>query len=176
MSSVLKAVYSHLDCLVDGIDAVKKAGLRDQTTVMSPLPRHEIEQMLYEGKPSPVRWFTMFGALFGGFSGPALASLSHLNWPMIIPGGKPLVSIPPFVIITFECTVLFGSIFTMLGLLLTCRLPATKLRPEMEDPRYSDDHFGLVVEGLSGDQAEKLKATLHQTGAIEVSAKEDGHA
>lgn len=176
MSSVVKAVYAHLDCLVDGIDAVKKAGLRDQATVTAPLPRHEIEELMYDKKPSPVRWFTLCGAFFGGTCGPALASLSHLNWPMIIPGGKPLVSVPTFVVITFECTVLFGCLFTLIGMLITARLPTFKTRPELKDPRFSDDHFGLVVEGLSADQADKLKATLQHSGAIEVSAKEDAHA
>lgn len=170
MSSVVKAVYAHLDCLVDGVDAVKKAGLRDQALVMAPLPRHEIEELMYDRKPSPVRWFTMTGAITGFTCGPALASLSHLNWPMIIPAGKPLVSVPAFIVITFECTVLFGCLFTLIGLLVNCGLPARKLRPEVKDPRFSDDHFGIVVEGLAPDQAEKLKATLHHTGAIEVSA------
>lgn len=176
MSSVVKAVYAHLDCLVDGVDAVKKAGLRSQATVIAPLPRHEIEEMMYDRKPSPVRWFTLTGAIIGFICGPSLASISHLNWPMIIPAGKPLVSVPTWVVITFECTVLFGCIFTMIGLLIHCGLPARKLRPEVKDPRFSDDHFGIVVEGLAADQAEKLKATLHHTGAIEVSAKEDAHA
>lgn len=176
MSSVVKAVYAHLDSLVDGIDAVKKAGLREQATVIAPLPRHEVEEMMYDRRPSPVRWFTMTGAFVGFIGGPALASLSHLNWPMIIPAGKPLVSVPTWIVITFECTVLFGCLFTMIGMLVTSGLPARKLRPEVKDPRFSDDHFGLVVEGLPADQAEKLKATLHHTGAIEVSAKEDAHA
>ena len=176
MSSVVKAVYAHLDSLVDGIDAMKRAGLRDQVTVMAPLPRHEIDLMLYEGRPSPVRWFTMVGAFFGGTSGFALCSLSHLNWPMIIPAGKPLVSIPPFIILTFESTVMWGSLFTLVGMLLTCGLPARKLPEEIKDPRFSDDHFGIVVVGLSTDQAETVKASLHHSGAIEVSAKESAHA
>ena len=31
------------------------------------LPRHDLEHVIYEGEsPSPVRWFTLTGALFGG--------------------------------------------------------------------------------------------------------------
>lgn len=175
MSTMVKGVYAHLDCLVDGIDALKKAGHTD-LTVVSPLPRHEIEHLLYEGKPSPVRWFTMTGALFGGSSGFTLASITHLNWPMIVPAGKPLVSIPAFMVITFECTVLFGCIFTLIGMLVHCRLPALKLPEAVQDPRFSDDHFGLVVGGLGKDQADKVRSTLSHTGAIEVEATEDGHA
>lgn len=176
MSTVVKAVYAHLDCLVDGVDAVKKAGLRENATVIAPLPRHEIEELMYDRRPSPVRWFTMCGAIFGFVCGPALASISHLNWPMIIPAGKPLVSIPTWIVICFECTVLFGCLFTLAGLLLTAGLPARKLRKEIQDPRFSDDHFGIIVDNLAADQAEKLKATLHHTGAVEVSAREEANA
>lgn len=174
MSTTVKGVYAHLDCLVDGIDAVKKAGAKDQMTVVAPLPRHEIEHLLYEGRPSPVRWFTMCGALFGGTMGFSLASITHLNWPMIIPAGKPLVSIPAFIVITFESTVLWGCLFTFVGMLLNCKLPAMKLNHAIKDPRFSDDHFGIVVEGVSGEQAGKIKSALSHTGAIEVT--EGSHA
>jgi hypothetical protein len=30
---------------------------------------------------------------------------------MINPGGKPVVSLPPFAVIMFECTILFGALF-----------------------------------------------------------------
>ena len=46
---------------------------------MSPLPRHDLEEAIYKGKPSPVRWFTMTGAIFGGTMGFSLASITHLN-------------------------------------------------------------------------------------------------
>ena len=59
----VKSVFAHLDCLVDGIDALQKADIND-FTVTAPLPRHEIEELIYKGKPSPVRWFTLCGAIF----------------------------------------------------------------------------------------------------------------
>ena len=58
----IKGVFAHLDCLVEGIDQLKQAGL-DDFIVTSPLPRHEIEEQIYCGKPSPVRWFTLCVAL-----------------------------------------------------------------------------------------------------------------
>lgn len=171
----LKGVYAHLDCLVDAIDALKRAGHRD-FAVTAPLPRHEIEHLIYEGRPSPVRWFTMTGALFGGISGFALCSLTHLNWPMIIPAGKPLVSIAPFIVITFEMTVLWGCLFTLVGLLWTCGLPARKLPRELEDSRLSDDLFGLVVNGLSAAERDDVREILNRTGAIEIDGMEVAHA
>jgi hypothetical protein len=173
MSTSVKGVYAHLDCLIDSIAALKQAGHKD-LIVTAPLPRHEIEELIYEGEPSPVRWFTLFGALFGGSAGFILCSLSHMNWPMIIPAGKPLVSIPPFIIITFEATVLFGCMFTLIGLLWHCRLPmgADEI-PEIDDPRLSDDAFAIVVRGLDSTAASSVRATLTNNGAVEVSGGTD---
>jgi hypothetical protein len=133
--STLKAVYAHLDSLVDAIAGLKRQGLKaGDMAVMAPLPRHEIEELLYEGEPSPVRWFTMCGAIFGGASGFTLCALTQVNWPMIIPAGKPLVSIPCFIIITFECTVLWASFLTLAGLIVNCRLPGFSLPKQVQDP------------------------------------------
>jgi hypothetical protein len=167
----IKGVYAHLDCLVEGIDALQRAGF-SQIIVTSPTPRHEIEELIYKGKPSPVRWFTLTGALFGGTSGFTLASLTHVNWPMIIPAGKPLVSVPAFMVITFEATILMGCLFTLIGLLAMCRLPAYDLQIEVTDPRFSDDCFGLVVNGLTKADAGRVLQILKDTGAIDIGAGE----
>lgn len=171
----VKSVFAHLDCLVDAIDQLKKAGFTNMV-VTAPLPRHEIEEQLYEGKPSPVRWFTLCGALFGGTSGFSVASLTHANWPMIIPAGKPLVSVPAFIVITFESTILMGSLFTLVGMILMCGLPSRKLQIEVQDPRFSDDHFGIVVNGLAPRDAEKVRKILHDNHAVEVTGMESAHA
>ena len=166
-NGTVKSVFAHLDSLVNAIDALKKAGVKDMV-VTAPLPRHEIEELLYEGRPSPVRWFTLCGAIFGGTFGFTLCSLTHLNWAMIIPAGKPLVSIPAFMVITFESTVLWGCLFTLAGLMLLARLPATDLQVEVQDPRFSDDVFGLVVNSLGRKQAGRVAEMLAHAGATEV--------
>jgi molybdopterin-containing oxidoreductase family membrane subunit len=164
----VKAVFENLDSLVDAIDQLKKAGLTHDMIVTSPLPRHDIEHVIYEGHaPSPIRWFTLAGALFGGTFGFSLQSITHLNWAMIIPGGKPLVSIPAFIVITFESTVLWGCLFTLVGMLLMTRLPANDLQIEVEDPRFSDDKFGLILNSLKRSQAQKAIEILQLNDAME---------
>jgi len=164
----VKAVFAHLDSLVDAIDEIKRAGLGHDIIVTSPLPRHDLEHVIYEGHaPSPVRWFTLTGALFGGSMGFALQSFTHLNWSMVIPAGKPLVSIPAFLVITFESTVLWGCLFTLFGLIFMCRLPANDLQVEVQDPRLSDDKFGFVLNSLKRSEAEKAMEILKKHGPIE---------
>ena len=78
-NSTVKAVFAHLDSLVYAIDEIKKAGLAHDLIATTPLPRHDVEHVIYKGQaPSPVRWFTLFGALFGGTMGFSLCSITHL--------------------------------------------------------------------------------------------------
>jgi len=172
----VKAVYKHLDCLVNGVQALKDAGYRPNMQVITPFPRHEVEELMYEGEPSPVRWFTLLGGAFGGTLAFTMTALMSANWPMIMPGGKPLVSVPPFIVITFEGTILWASMFTFVGMLLLTKLPARDLPKEVEDPRFSNDHFGIVLENLDEAGAAKAKSILHHSGAIEVTGGGEGAA
>ncbi|MCB9758686.1 MAG: DUF3341 domain-containing protein [Alphaproteobacteria bacterium] len=172
-SSNIKGVFAHLDTLLTGIERLRKAGYSD-FTVTSPIPRHEIEEAIYEGRPSPVRWWTLTGGLTGGTVGFTLASLSSAVWPMTLPGGKPVVSVPPFIVITFECTVLFGGLMTLLGLIFHCRLPAFNLDIEVCDPRYTLDRFGLVVHGVGAEKMGSVSELLNNAGADEVSGAAEG--
>jgi len=171
----IKAVYKHLDSLMEGIAALKRAGYRNPT-VMTPFPRHEVEDLLYEGEPSPVRWFTLLGGMTGATLAFSLASLTHANWPMILPGGKPVVSIPAFLVITFEGTILWGSLFTFTAMMLFTRLPSRGLPKAVEDPRFTNDRFGIVVENVGRGEEGKVKSILHHSGAEEVSGgSEEAH-
>jgi hypothetical protein len=168
----IKAVYAHLDALMTGIEAMKKAGVRDNMIVITPFPRHEVEDAIYEGEPSPVRWFTLMGGLFGATMAFSLTALTSANWPMILPGGKPVVSVPPFIVITFEGTILWASLFTFFAMCLFGRLPASGLPKAVEDDRFSNDHFGIIVEEVGAHEASHVKSLLRESGALEVSGGE----
>jgi hypothetical protein len=82
-------------------------------------------------------------------------------------GGKPYASIPPYTVIAFELTILFGGIFTLLGLLAVGRLPKVKLDPGYS-ARFSAEEFGVVVEVSDRDVAE-VDGLLRANAAKEVS-------
>jgi hypothetical protein len=168
VSENVKGVFPYLDDLLTAIGRVRKAGYSD-FTVVSPLPRHEIEEAIYDNEPSPVRWWTLFGGIFGGTGGFVLAAMTSAVWPMALPGGKPVVSIPPFVIITFECTVLIAGLMSLAAIIYHCRLPAFDLDVEVCDPRFSSDRFGLVVHGLDAEERKKAAQLLNDAGAEEVA-------
>ena len=168
----IKGVYQHLDSLLTGIDRLKRAGF-SEFVVQTPVPRHEIEEAVYEGRPSPVRWWVLVGACTGITMGLALTSLTHAEWPMINPGGKPVVSLVPFVVIMFECTILFGSLGNFLGLLFNAGLPAIGMDRALMDPRMSDASFGITFLGARPEDGERIAQLLQGSGAVEVTTGSD---
>jgi hypothetical protein len=149
----LLASFEHLDTTVDTIKQLRAAGIKG-ITAYAPFPEHQIEEALGY-KESPVRVFTFVGALTGAAAGFAFTIFSVQDWPLIV-GGKPLLSIPAFVVIAFEMTILFGALSTVIGLFILARIP--KFQPHVVyDPEYSSGRFGLYVDAPEGKEAEARK-------------------
>ena len=139
--SNIMAVFPAMDLLLQGIGALKEAG-HEKFLVYAPVPHHDIEHALHRPK-SPVRIFTLVGGLVGFCTGWALTIGSAMHYPLIV-GGKPVVSIPPFGVLAYILTILFGALATMIGFLINARLPQFRLAA-VYDERLSSDHYGIQV-------------------------------
>jgi hypothetical protein len=133
------------DSPLDVAETVKRLKGRGfaKLEVYSPAPFDEVEEAV-DPKPSRVRIFTLVGGLLGVVIGYAMTIWMSLDWPIMI-GGKPYAAIPTYTVIAFELTILFGAIFTLLGLLAVGRLPAFRLDAAYS-ARFSGDEFGVAVE------------------------------
>jgi Protein of unknown function (DUF3341) len=164
LASVL-GIFAHVDTTLQAIRELRAKGFAD-LTVYTPVPVEEIEEEIEHVRPlSKVRLFTVVGGVTGTATGFFLTIWSSLKWDLIT-GGKASVSIPPFIIIGFELTILFGGLATVLAILLLGRLP--KLRPSpMYDPRFTLDRFGVAV-ACPPERAQAVTALLSAAGAEEV--------
>jgi len=156
-------VFGYLDDAVRALTELKRRGYT-QLTVYSPVPRHELDAVLAK-KESPVRLFTLIGGLAGVSFGFFYAIATSLDWPLVV-GGKPIVSLPPFVVIGFETTILLGALVTVAGMLLNARLPKLGRSPGY-DKRFSNDKIGIVAFG-GPSQLEGAREVLRDAGAEEV--------
>ena len=161
-------VFDGVDSAIEAIEKLRAAGLRT-LQVFSPAPDHNLEHALHPTQ-SPVRIFTLVGGLTGAATGFALPSWTSLDWPLVT-GGKPALSIPAWVIIAFELTILLGALSTVLGLFISARLPQTK--PQfVYDPSFSSDHFGVHVQPAAGKE-EQVRSLLRDAGAVEVRERHE---
>lgn len=162
MSGVL-GIFSQSTRCTQAIQQLRQKGFRD-LIAYSPVPDHEIEAAL--DKPtSPVRFFTLTGGIIGCVAGFALTIGTSLAWPLLT-SGKPIVSMPTFVVIAFETTILFGALGNLLGFLASAGLPSRKAEG-LYDPRFSEDRFGIFIR-CDESQAQTVMDLLRAAGAEEV--------
>jgi Alternative complex III, ActD subunit len=157
------ASYEYLDSTVDAIEGLKKAGFKG-VKAYTPYPDHHIEEALGYGQ-SPVRVWALVGGLTGTATGFAFTTWTSVDWPLVV-GGKPIVSIPAYVIIAFEMTVLFGALATVIGLFILSRLPA--LKPAVVyDPEFTAGRYGVYVE-TSADRLDEARKIMNEQEPIEL--------
>jgi hypothetical protein len=160
-------VFAHVDTTVRALEELRAKGYHDLEVYM-PVPIHEISEVLERDRPvSRVRLFTLLGALTGTVSGFILTIWSAMKWNLVT-GGKPIASIPPFVVIAFELTILFGGIATLIGVVVLGRLPRFRATPAF-DPRFTNDRFGVAVN-CATERSASVREILQRSGAEEVRA------
>ena len=156
-------IFSYLDSTIETVKKLKDAGFNN-LRVFSPYPSHEIEEVMDEPE-SIVRFFTLGGAMLGAACGVGFTVLTSMDWPLSV-SAKPIVSLPPFMIIIFELTILMGALATLLGLLINSRLRHDAPR-SMYDTRFSVDKFGVMIT-CSKDGVKDVEEILSSQGAEEI--------
>jgi len=151
--------------LVAAAAQVRAAGFT-QIEAISPFPLHGIDDAI--GIPrSFIPWVTFTFGLIGFLFGTWFTWwASAVDWPLII-GGKPMWSLPAFVPIMFELTILFAALSSVGALIVVCGLP--QVDPPVIDPALSSHKFGLwVPENSEGFNSAKLEQMFRDLGAAEV--------
>jgi hypothetical protein len=132
----------------------------------TPFPVHGLEHAMGL-KRSFLPWVTFAAGMTGGGLGLFFQIwTSASSWPLNV-GGKPLVSLPAFIPVAFECTVLFAGLATAGALIAVCGLP--NLFPTILDPRLTSDKFALFVSSEDAAYNEKeFGDIMRKAGAYEV--------
>ena len=133
-------------------------------TAYAPVNLKEVEDLM-PAKFSFVRGWATAGAALGLAAFYVMCVLTSMIYGLIV-GGKPPVSNVPYVIPTYEGTILFGSISGFVaGLLYACIGP--KPLPPSYDPRFSEDCFGIEIT-CGSDERDHMSGVLKSAGAVEV--------
>lgn len=161
------AEYDTTHGIFHACEKVRDAGFR-RFDSYTPFPVHNLDKAMGLG-PSYLPWLV----LVAGISGASLAMLfmvwaSAYDYPLNI-GGKPLFSIPAFIPITFEVTILFSGLTSVFGMFFLNRMPDYH-HPLFEVGKFSkvtDDKFFILIEARDKKyDRQKVTEFLKSTGAI----------
>jgi len=151
--------------LVEAARKTRESGVEGFEAI-SPFPLHGIDEAM--GIPrSFIPWVTFVmgstGCLFGLWF---TWWTSAVNWPLII-AGKPMWSVPAFIPVIFECTILFAALSSVGALFFIAGLP--KVEPPIIDPDLTSHKFALFVpKSAKGYDGQKLEKLFKDMGASEV--------
>lgn len=168
---VLYGLYNDEEILMTAIKQIKKedAEIMD---VFTPFPVHGLDPVLGLSESR----LHIAGFLYG-MTGTTLAFgfmswVFTRDWPIIF-GGKPYFSVPAFIPITFEFTVLMAAVGMVVTFYLVCGLGPGVENPYL-DPRITDDKFCIAfdVTHSSKEEVEALSVLLERTEAEEVHTKD----
>src|SRR6188768_1066714 len=163
----LVGIFDDDDLVLNGVDKVRQSGVKIHE-VYSPFPVHGLDERLgYKRTRLPMAAF-----LFG-LTGTSLALLMQIwmlgyDWPMII-GGKNYASLPPFIPVTFELTVLLAAL-GMVGTFMIASDMKPYKWPRQFDVRSTDDKHVMAVDLAHNKSMSKaqLSQLLKEAGASEV--------
>src|ERR1700733_878754 len=176
MSGIKKFVVGCFDdenVLFTAVKNVRKAGYKIHD-VYTPYPMHGLDHALGLRETS----LHTAGFIYG-ITGTttALSGISWIlakDWPLNI-GGKPHFSLPAWIPITFELTVLFASIGMVLTFCYLCQI-APFVKKHHFHPRATDDLFVMAIECTDKTNVDDLRSFLSNNGAVEtdVQVAEEG--
>ena len=170
----LMAEFDTPGALVDAATKARLAGYR-KMDAYSPIPVEELDEALGLRRTRlPI--LVLLGGILGGIGGFSLEVwVSAVAYPMNV-GGRPLISWPHFIPVTFETTVLGAALTAFIGMWALNKLPQP-YHPVFNVEavaRASTDRFFLVIE--TGDPRFDRTSTwnflesTHPIGVSEVAS------
>ena len=138
--------YDNVDTLLAACRRIRDAGYT-KTDAFTPFPVHGIDPALGI-KPTALPWIALAGGVTGLLTALAMQIwMNGIDYKYII-SGKPYISLPAFMPVAFELTILFASFGAFFGMWVLNRLPMYS-NPIFTDPRFdraTDDKFFLYVD------------------------------
>jgi hypothetical protein len=147
-------------------DAYLPALNRDDITIKSPIEHPDVEELLGY-RPAPIRKYTLIGSLLGAILGFLFLAASQGNFFAQQKGGKPIIPLPPDIVLTYELLILGGVYITVLGFLISAGLPA-RMKSELYNTKISEDQIGVMVKSDASTIAE-IKKIFEKHLAISIT-------
>ena len=169
----LLAEYDSASAIFAACEKVRDAGFK-KWDACTPFCVHNLDKAMGV-KPSFLPWLVLCMGITGGVS-----AISFILWTSVVDyplniGGKPFWSVPAYIPVTFEVTVLFSCLTACFGMFAICGLPRLN-HPLFESERFkrvTDDKFFIVIEAQDANfDLTATRALLEGSGAAHVEEVE----
>lgn len=173
MPYAVLAEFDSAERLLEAVRDIRRQGY-DNIDAFTPFPVKGLAEALnFRDRKVPIA--TLLGGIVGALAGFLMQAGASLDYPLWV-GGRGLVPVPAFLLITFEMMVL-GAVLSGIGtMFIANRLPRLN-HPLFDADDFcleSDDRFFLAIfsgPDFDRDAAGKSLAALHPDKIIDVPGK-----
>lgn len=167
--SGVAGIFESEESILKAARACREAGLL-KFDAISPYPVHGMEEACGIRR-SWIPYVTFVAGLTGMSGGLALTWwTSAVNWPLNV-GGKPTFSLPAFIPVIFELTILFAALASVGALIWAAGLP--KVDPPVIHPDLTCHKFAIFIPSdETGYNESKMLEMLRGLGASQVMKAE----
>ncbi len=166
-NKVIYGLYNDEEDLMRAVKVAKDQHL-EIMDVYTPFPVHGLDPILGLSESRLHIAGFIYGMLGTLTAFLGMSWIFTKDWPVIF-GGKPYWSVPAFIPITFELTVLFASIGMVVTFYVVSGLGPGVVNNYL-DPRITDDKFCIAFDEHDLD-ASSAGSFFKETGASEVHEK-----
>lgn len=161
----IAGVFLDENTVVNAARKVRAAGF-SKFDAISPYPIHAMEEACGI-KRSAIPYVTFGAGVVGLLSGLALTYYTSVtDWAVNI-GGKPMFSLPAFIPIIFELTVLFAALSSVGAFFYFCGMP--RGNTPVIDKDLTCHKFAIFIpENEVGYNSERVEKMLTELGAVEI--------
>jgi len=161
----IAGIFLDENTVVAAAQKVRESGF-SKFDAISPYPIHAMEAACGI-KRSPIPYVTFVAGVVGLLAGLALTYYtSVVDWAVNI-GGKPMFSLPAFIPIIFELTVLFAALSSVGAFFYLCGMPKGEV-PTIDKDLTCHKFAIFIPENETGYNAERIETMLKDLGAVEI--------
>ena len=162
------ALFKNDQSAANATEALEQAGYTNENWDIltgSPYPEGAFGERVVKHR---LYVFPFMGAIMGFSLAVMWTVWTQAAFPLVT-GGKPILSLPPMIIIGYEWTLLGAIIFTILGILFESRIP--NFQAGLYDPRITEGYIGITIE-VAQERINAVEQTFRRAGADDVLTKE----
>ena len=149
-----------------GMESLRQAGVDSaKLLVISSEPFEGYSFSEHRPHGIGLQWIAFLGAVIGFANGIFMGWFTQAAYP-INTAGMPIITLWPIAIITYELTLLFAIIATLVGLAFGARLP--NFKRQVYDPEVSDGKVLIGVLDPPEASRSDLENRLRRAGAQKV--------
>ncbi len=161
----LLGLFRDIDTAAAAVENLRQVGFtEEQITSLSSVPYpDEVLTRAEDGRA--YRKFALLGGAGGALAGFVLAAGTAWLYP-VQTGDKPIISIFPTGIITYELMMLFAIIGAAVGAFVEMGLPEVERR--VYAPEIANGFIGIAVTLEAAGQRDRAEETLRQAGSVKI--------